>query len=133
MREVAPHRRLGGVAVARGERLPLAQVLQPAIQLADQGFAATPRFVASPVCSGTNLTSRAKNSPLSAEYFCPGGQQIPEGALVTNKPLADLLNDFLQLRKLDEALESGGLKALAVSASRLTSWDKTPVDRKSVV
>ena len=71
-------------------RLPLAQVLQPAIQLADEGFAATPRFVASPNCAGTtNLNGRAKNSPLSAEYFCPGGQAIPAGTVVTNKPLAE--------------------------------------------
>ena len=65
------------------------QVLQPAIRLADDGFAATPRFVSSPGCAGTNLTSRAKNSPLSADYFCPGGQAIPAGTVVTNKPLAD--------------------------------------------
>ncbi|HET9978304.1 MAG TPA: gamma-glutamyltransferase [Burkholderiaceae bacterium] len=65
------------------------QVLQPAIRLADEGFAATPRFVASPNCAGTNLTSRAKNSPLSAEYFCPGGQAMAAGTLVTNKPLAE--------------------------------------------
>ncbi len=70
-------------------RLSLAQVLRPAIELADKGFAATPRFVSSPNCAGTNLTSRAKNSPLSAEYFCPGGQAIPAGTVVTNKPLAE--------------------------------------------
>ncbi len=64
-------------------------MLQPAIRLADDGFAATPRFVSSPNCSGTNLTSRAKNSPLSAEYFCPGGLAIAPGTVVTNKPLAD--------------------------------------------
>jgi len=77
------------LALQRYGRLSLAQVLQPAIQLADQGFVATPRFVASPNCAGTNLTSRAKNSPLSAEYFCPDGQPIPAGTVVTNKPLAE--------------------------------------------
>ena len=77
------------MAVAQYGRLSLAQVLQPAIKLADEGFAATPRFVTSPGCSGTDLTSRAKNSPLSAEYFCPGGQAIPAGTIVTNKPLAE--------------------------------------------
>jgi len=75
------------LALQRYGRLPLAQVLQPAIQLADEGFAATPRFVASPNCA--SATSRAKNSPLSAEYFCPGGQAIAEKTLVTNKPLAE--------------------------------------------
>jgi gamma-glutamyltranspeptidase / glutathione hydrolase len=75
------------MAVKQYGRLPLAQVLQPAIELADAGFAATPRFVSSPNCG--SATSRAKNSPLSAEYFCPGGQAIPAGTLVTNKPLAE--------------------------------------------
>jgi gamma-glutamyltranspeptidase/glutathione hydrolase len=77
------------LALQRWGRLPLAQVLQPAIALADDGFAATPRFVSSPNCAGTNLTSRAKNSPLSADYFCPSGQAIPAGTIVTNKPLAE--------------------------------------------
>ena len=78
------------LAVQSYGRLTLAQTMQPAIELADKGFAATPRFVTSPNCVGTtNLTSRAKNSPLVAEYFCPGGQAIPAGTVVTNKPLAD--------------------------------------------
>lgn len=77
------------LAVQRYGRLPLAKTLAPAIELADQGFAATPRFVSSPNCSGTTeLTGRAKNSPLAAEYFCPGGQPIPAATWVTNKPLA---------------------------------------------
>jgi gamma-glutamyltranspeptidase/glutathione hydrolase len=81
------------LALAQYGRLTLAQVLQPAIKLADDGFAATPRFVSSPNCAGTNAgtaaTSRAKNSPLSADYFCPGGQAIPVDTVVTNKPLAE--------------------------------------------
>ena len=48
--------------------------MQPAIQFADVGFAATPRYVTSPLCA--SATSRAKNSPLSAEFFCPGGAEI---------------------------------------------------------
>lgn len=45
-------------------------MLQPAIELADQGFAAAPRYVTSPNCAGTtNLTGRAKHSPLAAETF----------------------------------------------------------------
>ncbi|HEY6135751.1 MAG TPA: gamma-glutamyltransferase [Rubrivivax sp.] len=75
------------LALERHGKLPLAQVLQPAIQLADQGFAATPRFVASTACA--NPSSRALNSPESAAYFCPGGVSIPVGSLVTNKPLAE--------------------------------------------
>jgi gamma-glutamyltranspeptidase / glutathione hydrolase len=74
------------MAIEQYGRLTLAQVMQPAIKLADDGFAATPRFVASADCGNPN--SRAKNSPLSADYFCPGGQSIPAGTTVTNKPLA---------------------------------------------
>jgi gamma-glutamyltranspeptidase/glutathione hydrolase len=79
------------LAVARYGRLPLAQALQPAIQLADQGFAATPRFVASANCAGDDQSSRARNSPISAAYFCPGGQAIPVGSPVFNKALAETL------------------------------------------
>lgn len=79
------------MAVERHGRLPLAQVLQPAIRLADEGFAATPRFVASPNCGGDVRTSRAGNSPLAAATFCPGGRAIAAGTVVTNKPLAETL------------------------------------------
>jgi gamma-glutamyltranspeptidase / glutathione hydrolase len=75
------------MAVEQYGRLSLAQVLQPAIRLADEGFAATPRFVTSPNCA--SATSRAKNSPESAEYFCPDGSPIPAGTTVFNKPLAE--------------------------------------------
>jgi gamma-glutamyltranspeptidase/glutathione hydrolase len=94
-----PSASLQGVAVGvpgmvRGTELALqrwgsrsfAQVLQPAIDLADQGFAATPRFVASTNCA--SATSRARNSPESSEYFCPGGQPHAVGALIKNEPLA---------------------------------------------
>jgi len=75
------------LAVEKYGRLSLAQVVQPAIRLAADGFAATPRFVSSPNCG--NPASRALNSPESAAYFCPGGQPIPAGALVKNEPLAE--------------------------------------------
>lgn len=67
-------------------RLPLAQVLQPAIELADQGFAATPRYAA------VSCNPRSQNSPESTAFFCPngGGTQGPVvGSLVVNKPLAE--------------------------------------------
>ena len=77
------------MAVEQYGRLTLAQVLQPAIRFADEGFAATPRFVTSPNCTSTSPTNRATNSPAVAAYFCPGGQPIPAGTTVTNKPLAE--------------------------------------------
>ena len=77
------------MAVKKWGHLPLHKVLGPAIRLADEGFAATPRFVASPNCGSP--TSRATRYPETAAYFCPGGTPIPVGTIVTNKPIAETL------------------------------------------
>jgi gamma-glutamyltranspeptidase/glutathione hydrolase len=63
--------------------LSLSQVMQPAIKLADEGFAATPRYAA------VSCNIRSQNSPESAAYFCPGGTAPVVGSLVQNKPLAE--------------------------------------------
>ncbi len=73
------------MVVEQHGRLPLAKLLQPAIDLAEKGFAATPRF------SSVSCTDRALNSPESAAYFCPGGVAPTPGTLVKNKPLAETL------------------------------------------
>jgi len=73
------------MAVRQYGRLKLSQVMQPAIELADEGFAATPRY------SAVSCTDRALNSPESAAFFCPGGVPAAPGALVQNKPLAETL------------------------------------------
>ncbi len=65
--------------------LSLNQVLQPAIELADAGFAATPRY------SAVSCGSRAQNSPEAAAFFCPGGIAPAVGSMVINKPLAETL------------------------------------------
>lgn len=70
------------LAVEKYGKLTLAQNLQPAIDLAEKGFAATPRWTSN-ACS-----TRARNSPEAEAYFCPGGQAVPVGALVKNVPLA---------------------------------------------
>ena len=73
-------------AGAREGRPPAAaQVIQPAIDLADTGFAATPRYTA----VSCNNGGRSTNSPEAAAFFCPGGEPVPVGSLVQNKPLAD--------------------------------------------
>lgn len=59
------------LAVEQYGRLSLAQVLQPAIVLADEGFAATPRY------SAVSCGARARNSPEAEAFFCPGG--VPPG------------------------------------------------------
>ena len=71
------------LALERYGNLRLADVIQPAIKLADEGFAATPRYTA----VSCNNGGRSTNSPEAAAYFCPGGQPAPVGSLVQNKPL----------------------------------------------
>jgi gamma-glutamyltranspeptidase/glutathione hydrolase len=76
------------LALERYGNLSLAQTIAPAIELADAGFAATPRYAA------VSCNSRSQNSPESRAFFCPngGGTLGPEvGSLVQNKPLAQTL------------------------------------------
>ena len=72
------------LALERYGNLKLSDVIQPAIKLADEGFAATPRYTA----VSCNNGGRSTNSPEAAAYFCPNGQPAPVGSLVQNKPLA---------------------------------------------
>jgi gamma-glutamyltranspeptidase/glutathione hydrolase len=71
------------LALQKYGRLGLAQVLQPAIELAESGFAATQRY------SDVSCNARALNSPESAAYFCPDGRPAQPGEIVRNQPLAD--------------------------------------------
>jgi gamma-glutamyltranspeptidase / glutathione hydrolase len=105
------------MAVQRWGRLPLSRVLRPAIELAEDGFAATPRFVTSPNC--TSATSRAKVYPETAAYFCPGGVAIPAGTLVTNKPLAQTLRNIA--RQGPEAFYSGDVAMGIIEGQRRLS------------
>ncbi len=109
-------------AVERWGRLPLSRVLKPAIRLADDGFAATPRFVASPNCA--SATSRAKVYPETAEYFCPGGSPITAGTLVTNKPLAETLRRIA--RHGPEAFYSGEIAMGIVEGQKRISAGGAP-------
>lgn len=71
------------LALEQYGKLTLSTVLQPAIELADEGFAATPRY------TSASCNNRSTNSPEAAAYFCPGGVPAPVGSLVVNKPLAE--------------------------------------------
>jgi len=76
------------LALERFGNLSLAQTIAPAIELADAGFAATPRY------ADVSCNSRSQNSPESRAFFCPngGGTLGPVvGSLVQNKPLAATL------------------------------------------
>ncbi len=73
------------LALEQHGTLPLATVLQPAIRLADAGFAATPRYAA------VSCSPRSQNSPEAAAMFCPGGAAPVVGSRVQNKALAETL------------------------------------------
>jgi gamma-glutamyltranspeptidase / glutathione hydrolase len=76
------------LALRRFGRLDLADVLQPAITLADDGFAATARYAL------VSCNPRSQNSPESTAVFCPNGNGTlgpVAGTLVQNKPLAETL------------------------------------------
>ena len=72
-------------ALRRYGRLDLDDVLRPAIRLADDGFAATPRYAA------VSCNARSANSPEAAAVFCPNGGAPVAGSLVQNKALAHTL------------------------------------------
>jgi gamma-glutamyltranspeptidase/glutathione hydrolase len=81
------------LALQRFGNLSLAQTLQPAIDLAANGFAATPRYAA------VSCGARSQNSPETTAFFCPngGGTLGPvEGSLVVNQPLANTLSLIAQ-------------------------------------
>lgn len=74
------------LAVERWGRLPLAASIAPAIDLAGNGFAATPRYVQA------SCSSRARTYPETEAFFCPGGtSRVAVGETVTNEPLAETL------------------------------------------
>ncbi|MCC6249760.1 MAG: gamma-glutamyltransferase [Rubrivivax sp.] len=110
------------MAVQRHGKLPLRRVLQPAIELADRGFAATPRFVSSPNCA--SAASRARVYPETAAYFCPGGAPIPVGAVVTNKPLAETLRTIA--RHGPEAFYTGEIAHAIVEGQKRASAGGQP-------
>ena len=76
------------LALRRFGRLDLADVIQPAIALADDGFAATPRY------ASVSCNARSQNSPEAAAVFCPNGSAPVAGSLIQNKPLADTLRQI---------------------------------------
>ena len=71
--------------VAEHGKLPLKRVLAPAIELAEDGFAATQRY------ADVSCNDRALNSPEARDFFCPGGVAPAPGTLVRNLPLANTL------------------------------------------
>lgn len=78
---------LMGEAHARWGQAEWAGLLAPAITLAEEGFAVSPRMAASIARDAERLSTY----PRTAEYFLPGGEPLAEGALLKNFPYAATL------------------------------------------
>jgi gamma-glutamyltranspeptidase/glutathione hydrolase len=76
------------MAHRRWGRLPWARLLAPAIEMAERGFAVSPRLHGLLV-QGWN--AGLKNLPAASDYFYPQGQALAVGQLRDNKPYAALL------------------------------------------
>ncbi len=70
-------------------KLPWADVLQPAIRLATEGFEVSPRLANYLPMMAER--SRLDENPGSAEYFYPGGQPLQVGHLLKNPEYAETL------------------------------------------
>ncbi|MBW8724024.1 MAG: gamma-glutamyltransferase [Inquilinus limosus] len=76
----------------RWGRLPLDRLFRPAIELADKGFAVSPRLAA--LLTG-DTAEALKRDPRARDYFFPGGQPLQAGQAVRNPDFADTLRFIL--------------------------------------
>ena len=81
----------------RGGRLPWAALFGPAIRLAEEGFAVSPRLAA----QIADDAGRLGRIPSTAAYFLPGGRPLAAGDTLRNPAYADTL----------KALRDGGADA----------------------
>lgn len=101
--------------------MPLSLVMQPAIRLADEGFAADPKLAVS-LKRYQALIARFAG----AAIFLPGGQPIAEGELVRQPALARTLRriaDSGAAAFYSGALSSGVADDLAATGSIITATD----------
>jgi gamma-glutamyltranspeptidase/glutathione hydrolase len=71
-------------------KLTWAELFQPAMQLAEQGFAVSPRMAKS--LAFVAPYSRLDENPPTAAYFYPGGKPLPVGHLLRNPDYAATLS-----------------------------------------
>ncbi|MGJ8617858.1 MAG: gamma-glutamyltransferase [Sulfitobacter sp.] len=76
-----------GEAHARWGTADWAELLTPAIDLAEAGFVVSPRLAGLVVSDAERLAS----SDTTAAYFMPGGQAVQAGDVLVNQPYADTL------------------------------------------
>ena len=104
--------RLLELAHARHGRLPWATLFEPAIQLAENGFAISPRL-ALQIAGDPFLKA---NSAAHAYFFDAQGHPLAAGALLRNRALAQLLRDVA--RRGADAFYQGTVARDIVSAVR---------------
>ena len=86
--------RMMALAHRREGKLPWAQLFQPAIRLATQGFRITPRLHNA---LGSYRTSGALSAQARALFYGPDGNPLPVGTIVRNPQLAALLDQVARL------------------------------------
>ena len=81
--------RLMEVAHGNHGGLPWADLLEPAIGLAEEGFEVTPRLAG--LLRGDSTAARLQTFATARDYFFPDGQPLSVGDIRTNQPFADSL------------------------------------------
>ncbi len=92
------------------ERLDFREVLQPAIELAEQGFGVYEELRA---CIDHNSQRWLEHYPTTAEIFCPGGRAPEVGDVLRNPDLAATYRKLVQAEA--EAAAKGRLAGLAAA------------------
>ncbi len=86
--------RMLALAHAQHGKLPWARLFDPAIALADGGFAVSPRLHASVAAMAPRI--RAQGGSIAKHFLTADGQPLPVGTLLRNPALADTLRRVAQ-------------------------------------
>ncbi|MCG7362273.1 gamma-glutamyltransferase [Roseomonas sp. ACRSG] len=90
-------------------RLPWADLLAPAIRLAEEGFAVSPRLAAQ---IATDAERLKRNPEAAAYFFAPDGSPLPAGTILKNPALAQTLRALAE--RGAAALQTGPIAAAIV-------------------
>lgn len=98
--------------------LSLAQLVEPAIKLAYEGFPVD--SVLADLLATPSTRGKLENSPLARQLFFPNGEPLPEGAILKQPELA---------RTLEKIADDGarGFYRGAVARAIVTELERTPV------
>ncbi|MEJ2087485.1 MAG: gamma-glutamyltransferase, partial [Gammaproteobacteria bacterium] len=84
---------LYALAHERHGRLPMADVMQRAIELAEEGFEVSPRLAG--FLARVGAPTRLDDNPATAAYFFPGGKPLAAGDIRDNPEYAHTLRRFV--------------------------------------